>query len=262
LLVVAGCDRYPGAGVLALRGADASGCGSLRAALPSALAANLWVWMPHAVLTQALLCHPSGSLDLSLIPGLELDRFDAVLVGPGIGSDGAASSAAESEAWDFLQKYSGLLVLDADGLNRLDSAWLARRGGPTWITPHRAEFDRLFADLAAMPPLEAAAAAARRCGAVVLLKGAHTVLASPDGGRWQLLQSAPPAARTGLGDVLAGYAAGRGAMAVASDGAASAERLAAAALAHASAGLMLQREGVVPSPERIADVLIHQNSIS
>jgi hydroxyethylthiazole kinase-like uncharacterized protein yjeF len=262
LLVVAGSDPYPGAALLAMLGADASGCGSLRAALPPALAAGLWMRMPHAVLAQALPCHPSGSLDLSLLKAVELDRFDAVLVGPGIGAAEAASRAAESGAWECLQQFSGLLVLDADGLNRLDSAWLARRRGPTWITPHRAEFDRLFVDLTAVPPLEAAAAASGRCGAVVLLKGAHTVLASPDGRRWQVLQSASEVARTGLGDVLAGYAAGRGAMAAASDGAALAEHLAAAALAHASAGLTLQREGVVPSPERIAAALINQNSIS
>jgi hydroxyethylthiazole kinase-like uncharacterized protein yjeF len=262
LLVVAGSDRYPGAAVLAMRGADASGCGALQAAIPQALAEGLWMWLPHAVLLQALPCKPSGHLDLSLLTSVALDRLDAVLLGPGLGAADEALTGSESAAWECLQRFSGLLVLDADGLNRLDSRWLRARCGPTWITPHRAEFDRLFVDLAKVPPLQAAAEAARRSGVVVLLKGAHTVVASPDGRCWQLLQSAPEAARTGLGDVLAGYAAGRGALTMASGAPAHPEQLAAAALAHANAGWALQHQEVVPSPERIADALIHKTSIS
>jgi NAD(P)H-hydrate epimerase len=125
-----------------------------------------------------------------------------------------------------LQGFAGLLLLDADGLNRLAdlnqtqgtgaSQWLRQRQGPTWLTPHGAEFERLFPDLAGLPPLEAAAAAAQDAAATVLLKGAHSVIATADGRRWQLIETCPDAARAGLGDVLAGYAAGRGAMAVAS----------------------------------------------
>jgi ADP-dependent NAD(P)H-hydrate dehydratase / NAD(P)H-hydrate epimerase len=76
----------------------------------------------------------------------------------------------------------------------------------------------------------------------VLLKGARSVVAAPDGRRWQLLSACPDAARAGLGDVLAGYAAGRGAMALAAglapDRAPGADGawLAAAALDHAVAG--------------------------
>ena len=146
-------------------------------------------------------------------------------------------------------------MLDADGLNRTNAAWLQRRRGPTWITPHAGEFTRLFPALTERPPLEAAAQAACQSGAAVLLKGSHTVIAAPDGRRWQVMRSAPAAARTGLGDVLAGFAAGRGAMALASGDRADACWLAAAALAHANAGLTLQQQGRVPSPELIARLL-------
>ena len=131
--------------------------------------------------------------------------------------------AAEVERWRQLQEFPGLLVLDADGLNRLAagvgeeeddgsgdaggealaeglaSQWLQRRGGPTWITPHQGEFARLFPDLASLPPLEAAAAAARRCGVSVLLKGARSVVASPEGRRWQLLGACPGCGPGGTG---------------------------------------------------------------
>jgi hypothetical protein len=118
---------------------------------------------------------------------------------------------------DDLADLEATLVLDADGLNRLAaggeaSAWLRRRRGPTWITPHQAEFARLFPELTTLPPLEAAAAAADRSGAWVLLKGARSLVAAPSGERWQLAQASPWAARAGLGDVLAGYAGGLAAL--------------------------------------------------
>jgi NAD(P)H-hydrate epimerase len=228
LLVIAGSDPYPGAAHLALAGASASGCGSLRAGVSAAMAAGLMPVLPHVV------------PEMDPFSAGALDRLDAVLVGPGIGAPRAATAAggplAESvEGWRHLQEFAGTLVVDADGLNRISSNWLKERAGATWITPHRAEFARLFPALAALPALEAAAEAAQQSGATVLLKGAHTVVAAPNGRRWQLLRSCPQAARAGLGDVLAGYAAGLAARAEACrrcDGAI----LALAALDHAQAG--------------------------
>ena len=232
LLVVAGSDTYRGAASLALAGASSSGCGSLRAALPEALASSIWQQHPQVV--------------LSLDPPAELDpqRLDALLVGPGLGE---ANCWPNPPSWNELLSWQGLLVLDADGLNRLAgpvsqglglqaSQWLQQRQGPTWITPHPGEFAHLFPELAGSPALEAAGQAASSSGACVLLKGARSIVAAPDGRRWQLLEASPGSARTGLGDVLAGYAAGIGAMALAASGNADAAWLAAAALAHAQAG--------------------------
>jgi NAD(P)H-hydrate epimerase len=80
----------------------------------------------------------------------------------------------------------------------------------------------------------------------VLLKGARSIVATADGRRWQLLKANPRAARAGLGDVLAGYAAGQGAQA-GSDG----QILAAAALDHALAGCQRNQ----PSPPDVAKIL-------
>jgi NAD(P)H-hydrate epimerase len=241
LLVVSGSAVYPGAALLSLLGASASGCGSLRAAVPGAVAQQLWSLLPHVVLGPA--------------PGETgaLDRLDAVLLGPGLGPAAApADGPGGPPLWQALQTFTGLVVIDADGLNQLAAgvageamAWLQGRQGPTWLTPHGGEFARLFPDLAGEPPLEAAARAAARSGAALVLKGARSVIASPDGRRWQLLEAAPEAARAGAGDVLAGYVAGRGALAVAAGiVAGEASTLAAAALAHAQAGLTaLERLG-------------------
>ncbi len=263
LLVVSGSAAYPGAGQLSLLGASASGCGSLRAALPRGLAERIWMVQPHVVISAALEELAGGGLALAHLaaPGL-LERLDALLVGPGIGRGSGAGCDAGHEAhgWEALRRFPGLLVLDADGLNRLaDGAagapeeWLRGRAGTTWLTPHQGEFARLFPDLAGEPPLRAAAAAAQRCGVSLALKGARTVVAAADGCRWQVLHAAAAAARAGLGDVLAGYAAGRGACAAAGDGA----LLAAAVLEHAEAGLACgrQRGAGQTTPQAVAAAL-------
>lgn len=244
LLVVAGSDAYRGAAALCLQGASASGCGSLRAAVPRGVAEQLWQRQPHVVVSAALSSGAGGGLELATLPGAALERLDAVALGPGLGEGpGPGAGAAADDVWLQLQRLPGLLLLDADGLNRLAEggdatavAWLRQRVGPTWITPHHGEFVRVFPALAGLPPLEAAAAAAAASGCSVLLKGARSVIAAPDGRCWQLARASAAAARAGLGDVLAGYAAGRAASAVATGAAADGALLAASALEHARAG--------------------------
>lgn len=116
------------------------------------------------------------------------------LVGPGGGEASAAHLAAARAA-------GRLVVADADALR--DPAALA---GVALITPHEAEFARLFG-----PPgadrIAAVRAAAARLGSVVLLKGPTTVIAAPDG-QAALNANAPSSLATaGTGDVLAGIAA-------------------------------------------------------
>lgn len=253
LLVIAGSNPYRGAAALALAGASSSGCGSLRAALPTPMGQSLWQQMPHVVVNQELGCTPAGDLLLEGLASPTLERLDAVLIGPGIGAScSGGSGAGDLEGWQPLQAFEGLVVIDADGLNRLSLmdggglAWLQRRQGATWLTPHPGEFARLFPQWAALPPLEAAQQAAQASGASVLLKGAHSVVAAANGRRWQLVEANPRAARAGLGDVLAGYAAGKGAQ-----GGSDSQILAAAALDHALAGCRFNQ----PSPAKVAAIL-------
>ena len=111
-------------------------------------------------------------------------------------------------------------MLDADGINALASSpqgwrWLLQRQGPTWLTPHAAEFARLFPDCGEGDALERVIAAARCSGCCILLKGAHSVLADSSGAAVVLTGTSPRVARTGLGDLLAGFVTGWGAQVVA-----------------------------------------------
>ena len=136
-------------------------------------------------------------------------RKNAVLIGPGVGVGDRTKemilAALGSEA---------AIVLDADALTSFAGdarplfAAVASRDAPVVLTPHDGEFARLFGDLASLPKLERARRAASRSGAIIVLKGADTVVAVPDGAASINATTSPWLATAGTGDVLGGMILG------------------------------------------------------
>jgi len=130
-------------------------------------------------------------------------RIGALLVGPGLGRD----DTARAKLRDALATPHSL-VLDGDALHLVTPAELAARPAPLVLTPHEGEFAALFG---AFPgsKLERARAAAQAANAVVVLKGADTMIAAPDRRAVLAETGAPWLATAGTGDVLAGAIAAR-----------------------------------------------------
>jgi hydroxyethylthiazole kinase-like uncharacterized protein yjeF len=202
-LILSGGPGQGGAARLAARGALRIGAGLVTLGCPSpALAENA------ARLDSVMLCAVDDGAALARLLGDP--RYNALCLGPGLGL---------VRARDLVPVALGAgrgVVVDADALSAhaADPAALFAHCTPaTVLTPHGGEFARLFPDLASrLPKAEAAAAAAARAGAVVLYKGAETVIAAPDG-RIAVLEArgeraAPWLATAGSGDVLAGFVAG------------------------------------------------------
>ena len=195
--LVAGGAVMTGAARLAAKSAARTGAGLVTLAAPEA------AFPIYAASLTGVIVHPVAGLDD--FQGLLADkRRNAVLIGPGAGvgaetRDKTLSTlAAEKRA-----------VLDADALTSFagdPGTLFSAIRSPCVMTPHEGEFARLF-DAAGSKP-ERARRAARQSGAVVLLKGADTVIAAPDG-RVTINANAPPELATaGSGDVLAGIVLG------------------------------------------------------
>ena len=171
----------------------------------------------------------------------DVERFGALVVGPGLGRDDRVAAGVR----ELVAKAPVPLVLDADGLNALqgDVEPLRVRGKATILTPHAGEYVRLAGEPVGADRLTAARRLAERSGAVVLLKGAATVVAEP-GGRAAINPTGGPwLATAGTGDVLSGIV---GAFALHS-GERAFEAAAAAAWVHGRAADHAGHEGLVAS---------------
>ena len=207
-LVLSGAAAHTGAARLAARAALRVGAGLVTLASPAeAVAVNA------AHETAVMIAPFDGEAGFAGL--LEDSRRNAILIGPGAGI-GEATRACVRAA---LSAASGpSVVLDADALTSFagDAAtlatWIAAQSRPVVITPHEGEFARLWRGrddvLGAPGKLARARAAARALGAVVILKGADTVVAAPEGRATIGCDLPPTLATAGSGDTLAGFVCG------------------------------------------------------
>jgi len=235
VLVVAGSLNYPGAASLACAGAARVGAGLVT------LAAGRTVLLaggrPLEVTLLPLAEGEWGAIGPNAVEELEehLGGYTALLLGPGLGAAGCtrefvqrlfglerprpkarvgflAGVVADEQAVATKLEHLPPTVLDADGLNTLATVegWHERLPRERFVlTPHPGEMRRLL-KVETLPgdPLEVATEAAARWGQVVVLKGATTVIAAPDGRSLVYSQPNPALATAGTGDVLAGAIAG------------------------------------------------------
>jgi NAD(P)H-hydrate epimerase len=130
---------------------------------------------------------------------------DVIAIGPGLSQNPETQKLVRSLA----AKIKKPLILDADALNALAGKALNFATGRTIVTPHPGEFGRLFGKAGAgeKERKTQAAAAAKKSGAIVVLKGRRTVVASPDGKVYVNTTGNPGMATGGTGDVLTGIIA-------------------------------------------------------
>jgi NAD(P)H-hydrate epimerase len=242
VLVVAGSPGKSGAAILAARAAVRAGAGLVTVGVPAPLLAIVEAASLESM-TLPLPADEDGGLRPDAVERLLADpRWTVAAVGPGLGTGGEVPEAVRRLA----RRCDRPLVVDADGLNAFAGAPEALRERPaaTVLTPHPGELARLLGTTTAAvgeDRLAAVREAAAVTGAVVLLKGHLSLVASPDGPVAINPTGNPGLASGGSGDVLTGVVA-----ALLAQGLAPWDAACAGAWLHGhAADLLLARQGGV-----------------
>jgi NAD(P)H-hydrate epimerase len=258
-LIAAGSVNYTGAAVLAGEAAYRAGAGLVTLAVPAPVHIALAGRFPEA--TWVLLPHELGviSSNGAEVLAKNFERASALLIGPGFGMEnstrefienlleGNYSAKKVTQRIGFVHQESEKkeennsklppMIVDADGLKLLAQIkdWQKKIPAPAVLTPHPGEMSvltELPKDEIQENRLEIASRYAKEWGHVVVLKGAFTVIASPDGRSTLIPVASPALARAGTGDVLAGLIVG-----LRAQGLEAYEAAVAGAWIHAQAGL-------------------------
>ncbi len=208
LAIIAGGLGKTGAAILAARAATRAGAGLVTVGCPAVVLPTIANGILEAM-TFPLPDDGAGGLAFDAPHAYDalLDGKRAALVGPGIGTNAGREALVRA----LVTTRSLPLVIDADGLNCLAAIGPRHarpaNGAPMILTPHPGEMARLTpqaTDEIQHDRLAAARNAAASYDAVVVLKGARTITAAPDGRAWINLSGNPGLAAGGTGDVLAG----------------------------------------------------------
>lgn len=209
VLLAAGSLRMSGAGLLAARAALRAGCGLVTWALPSLLLPYVIGSAPELMLSPVT----SGDGEWHAGTAAEVLRLsgsrDCTAVGPGLGRFEGDTDWLRS-LWEGTESP---MIIDADALNILadgdGGSWSRRH--PVILTPHPGEMARLAGVSTAevqRDRIGLALSYAQEHGVVLVLKGAHTVIATPEGEAYINITGHPGMGTGGAGDVLTGIIAG------------------------------------------------------
>lgn len=214
VLVCAGSLNYIGAACLACEAAMRVGAGLVTLAVAHSLQpvlASKLTEVTYAPLPEASPGYVSSGA--SQVLHERLVDYDVLLIGCGLSQHPEVMACVASTLFDMPSSVSVSMVLDADALNALSQTpqWWRMLPQDAILTPHPGEMARLSkstVDKVNGDRLRAAREAASRWGKTVVLKGAHTVVAAPNGAARLSGRANPALASAGTGDVLAGAIAG------------------------------------------------------
>jgi NAD(P)H-hydrate epimerase len=211
LVVLAGSEGKTGAAALTAEGGLRAGAGLVTAGVPASLNDILEVKLTEAMtlpLPEAPGARALGVEALSPLLDFAADKT-AVALGPGLGT----LTATQELVRQLVRVLPQPLVIDADGVNALVGRpdLLKQAAGPRLLTPHPGEMARLLnctSKEVQAARLDAVREAAARYGAILVLKGAQTVVADPEGRLSINPTGNPSLASGGTGDVLTGLLGG------------------------------------------------------
>jgi hydroxyethylthiazole kinase-like uncharacterized protein yjeF len=210
VVAIAGSLGLTGAAYLCATGAARAGAGTVRLLVAETIYPILATKCTEVMATPLTEAAP-GALGPSAHDQIKehLQRAASALLGPGLGQ----AESTRQLIWTLLSEVACPLVIDADGLNAIaeDRSLLGRLGEARVLTPHPGEMARLTGRPTAEVQRDRraiAVAAARDWKAVVVLKGARTVVAEPGGRVSEDPHEVPALGSGGTGDVLGGVIAG------------------------------------------------------
>lgn len=205
ILIVGGSRGKVGAVVMAGKAATRTGAGLVTVGVPE----DLYSVAESLLIEEMTLPLPGGDRlsYFSVERILELqERFSILTLGMGMDR----YEEGQDIVRDLLEGWEKPMIIDADGLNNLADLGpevLKHRKAPTVLTPHIGEFSRLTGlpvDEITFNQIEVARSFAEEWGCYIVLKGARTVIGTPEGTAWVSTRGTPAMAKGGAGDVLSG----------------------------------------------------------
>jgi NAD(P)H-hydrate epimerase len=198
-LLVAGSQGKSGAAIISAKACMRSGAGLLTVHSNKETLNALLNHLPEAM--------GSEDRDAEKITEIDPERYTAIAFGPGIGTHEDTQTVLKK----LLNYYKGKLVIDADGLNILseNKTWLNFLPPGTILTPHPKEFERLVGESEnEFERLKILKQFSLKYNCIVVLKGAHSAVAMPDGNVFFNSSGNPSLAKAGSGDGLTGIILG------------------------------------------------------
>lgn len=200
-LVIAGSIGKMGAAQLCAKAALKSGSGLVTAFVPKKGISIIQTSIPEVMAIE------SSEKTTIAIVNFDLTKYNAIAIGPGIGTEAAAYDCLN----DILKRAATPLVLDADALNIIaqHKELLSIIPANSILTPHSKEFERLFGKTAnEFERIEVAIENAKKYNLIIVLKGHHSFIAAPTGEGFFNITGNPGMATAGCGDVLTGMITG------------------------------------------------------